>query len=326
MRTFLNLAKITAIGILFLSISACSDDDDAMVTPEPEVAVTTIADFVANNDNYTSLLAALEVTGLSATLDGSANYTVFAPDNDAFAAFLSANGFASLDEVPTSLLEQVLLYHVQPGVILSSQLSTGYIESMAPGSASDQNLSMYISTADGVTINGVSNVVTPDVEVDNGVIHAVDAVIGLPDITTFATADPTFEILVAALTRDPDFTFVETLMATSDPAPFTVFAPTNDAFVALLDELNVSSLDDISTDVLAATLSYHVVAGANVRSTDLSDGMEVSTIANQSFTVNLGDAVTITDANARTSTVIVADVQANNGVIHVLDTVILPEL
>lgn len=325
MKTFLNLAKITAIGILFLSFTACSDDDDSMATPEPEVT-TTIADFVASNENYSSLLAALEATELTATLDGSAKYTVFAPDNDAFAAFLSANGFSSLEEVPVSLLKQVLLYHVQPNVIMSSDLSTGYIPSLAVGGSSDEVLSMYINAEDGVTINGVSNVVTPDVEVDNGVIHAVDAVIGLPDITTFALADPTFEILVAALTREDDFTFVETLMATTDPAPFTVFAPTNDAFVALLEELGASSLDDISAADLAATLSYHVVAGSNVRSTDLIDGMEVSTLADQSFTVNLGDTVTITDANGRTSTVVAADVQANNGVIHVLDTVLLPEL
>lgn len=325
MKTLLNFARISALGMILICFTACSDDDDAMATPEPEVT-TTIADFVASNQNYSSLQAALEAAGLTATLDGSTNYTVFAPDNDAFAAFLSVNGFASLDEVPADLLKQVLLYHVQPGVIMSSDLSTGYIKSMAVGNASTEELSMYINTADGVSINGVSNVVAPDVEVDNGVIHAVDAVIGLPDITTFALADATFEILVAALSREEDFTFVQTLMATSDPAPFTVFAPTNDAFVALLDELEVSSLDEIDADVLAGTLSYHVVAGNNVRSTDLSDGMEVTALNGQTFTVNLGDAVTITDINARTSTVVAADVQANNGVIHVLDTVLLPEL
>lgn len=327
MKTFLNLAKFTAIGILFLSFTACSDDDDAMVTPEePEVTVTTIADFVAGNENYSSLLAALERAELTATLDGTTEYTVFAPDNDAFAAFLAANNFASLEEVPVAVLREVLMNHVQPGVILSSQLETGYIQSQAVGSASEENLSMYINTTDGVTINGVSNVVSADNEVDNGVIHAVDAVIGLPDITTFATADPTFEILVQALTREEDYTFVETLTGSSDLSPFTVFAPTNNSFISLLDELNAESLNDISADVLATTLSYHVVSNANVRSTDLSDGMEVSTLASQSFTVNLGDDVTITDANGRVATVIAANVQANNGVIHVLDTVLLPEL
>ena len=323
MNAFSKLVKFTAMGLFFISFTACSNDDDG--NRPPMVETNTIADFVASNDNYSSLAAALDVAGLTATLDGSENYTVFAPDNDAFAAFLSDNGFATLNEVPVDLLRQVLLNHVQEGEIMSGDLSTGYITSMAVGNASAENLSMYINTDNGVRINGVSQVETADIEVDNGVIHAVSSVIGLPDITTFATADPTFSTLVAALTREPDYTFVETLMMTSDPAPFTVFAPTNQAFADLLDELGANSLNDISSEVLATTLSYHVVTAANVRSTDLSDGMSVGTLAGQNFMVNLGDNVVITDASERTATVVAADVQANNGVIHVIDTVLLPQ-
>ncbi|GHA43637.1 beta-Ig-H3/fasciclin domain-containing protein [Salinimicrobium marinum] len=325
MKLISKLTRFTAVAFLTLGLASCSDDDDAVddvVVPE----TNTIADFVASNDDYSSLEAALEVTGLTATLDGTANYTVFAPDNDAFAAFLSDNGFSDLSEVPTDVLTQVLMNHVQSGIITSGDLTTGYIESMAVGSASEENLSMYIDTSDGVMINGVSNVVTADVEVDNGIIHAVDAVIGLPDITTFAMADPTFDTLVAALTREDSYTFVETLMMTSDPAPFTVFAPTNDAFGALLEELEAESLNDISGDVLASVLSYHVVAGANVRSGDLSDGMVVTMLNEDSITVNVGDTVTLTDSSGRTSTVVATDVQANNGVIHVLDMVLLPAM
>lgn len=325
MNLISKLTRFTAVAFLTLGLASCSDDDDAVddvVVPE----TNTIADFVASNDDYSSLEAALEVTGLTATLDGTANYTVFAPDNDAFAAFLSDNGFSDLNDVPTDLLTQVLMNHVQSGMITSGDLTTGYIESMAVGNASEENLSMYIDTSDGVMINGVSNVVTADVEVDNGIIHAVDAVIGLPDITTFAMADPTFEILVAALTREDSYTFVETLMMTEDPAPFTVFAPTNDAFGALLEELEAESLNDILGDVLASVLSYHVVARANVRSGDLSDGMEVTMLNEDSITVNVGDTVTLTDSSGRTSTVVATDVQANNGVIHVLDMVLLPAM
>lgn len=325
MKTYSKLAKMAVVGLLFFGLTACSDDDDVAAMPQP-VETNTIADFVASNENYSSLAAALEVAGLTATLDGSTNYTVFAPDNDAFAAFLTTYGFAGLNEVPVALLTQILMNHVQAGEITSGDLTTGYIESMAVGPASEENLSMYINTSDGVRINGVASVETADIEVDNGIIHAVDAVIGLPDIVTFATADPTFEILVTALSREEDFTFVPTLMMTEDPAPFTVFAPTNEAFIALLGELGADSLEDIFSEVLAAALSYHVVTGANVRSGDLSDGMEVGTLQGQDFTVNLGDAVTITDARDRTSTVVVADVQAANGVIHVLDTVLLPQL
>jgi uncharacterized surface protein with fasciclin (FAS1) repeats len=325
MNLISKLTRFTAVAFLTLGLASCSDDDDAVddvVVPE----TNTIADFVASNDDYSSLEAALEVTGLTATLDGTANYTVFAPDNDAFAAFLSENGFSDLNDVPTDLLTQVLMNHVQSGMITSGDLTTGYIESMAVGNASEENLSMYIDTSDGVMINGVSNVVTADVEVDNGIIHAVDAVIGLPDITTFAMADPTFDTLVAALTREDSYTFVETLMMTEDPAPFTVFAPTNDAFGALLEELEAESLNDISGDVLASVLSYHVVARANVRSGDLSDGMEVTMLNEDSITVNVGDTVTLTDSSGRTSTVVATDVQANNGVIHVLDMVLLPAM
>ncbi|WP_372919759.1 fasciclin domain-containing protein [Salegentibacter sp.] len=316
-----TISKFALLAILATGFVACSDDDEAgdIIVPS-----NSIVDFVADNDDYSSLAAALEVAGLTASLDGNANYTVFAPNNAAFNAFLSANGFDSLDDVPEDLLREVLLNHLQSGEIMASDLSTGYISSMATGMASEDPLSLYINTEDGVMINGMAEVTNADIEVDNGVIHAVDAVIGLPSIVDFATADPTFEILVQALTREDEFTFVETLQMTEDPAPFTVFAPTNDAFVALLEELELSGLGDIPTETLSAVLRYHVVAGANVRSGDLSDDMMVETLHGDSFTVNLGDAVTITDARDRTATVIAADVQANNGVIHVLDTVILP--
>ncbi len=97
-------------------------------------------------------------------------------------------------------------------------------------------------------------------------------------------------------------------------------------FVSLLDYLEMDALGDIPEDVLASTLSYHVVTAANVRSTALTDDMEVSTLANQSFTIDLENGAVITDANGRTSEIIVVDVQANNGVVHVIDTVLLPAM
>ncbi|WP_339648475.1 fasciclin domain-containing protein [uncultured Salegentibacter sp.] len=318
----IKFTKLALLAFLAFGLFSCSDDDDGGDVIMP---TNTIADFVAENDDYSSLQAALEVTGLDATLDGSANYTVFAPNNAAFNSFLSANGFSSLDEVPTDVLTEILLNHVQEGEITSGALSTGYIESMATGMASDSPLSLYINTEDGVMINGVSTVTTADVEVDNGVIHAVNAVIGLPDVTTFATADPNFDILVQALTADESFTFVETLMMTDAPAPFTVFAPTNAAFANVLADLELAGLGDIPADLLSSILTYHVVASSNVRAGDLSDGMMVETLETGSFTINLGDNVTITDENGRTATIIATNIQANNGVIHALDTVLLPE-
>jgi transforming growth factor-beta-induced protein len=318
-----KLSKIAVVAFLATGFLACSDDDEAgdIIVPS-----NSIADFVANNDSYSSLAAALDAAGLTATLDGNTNYTVFAPNNAAFNTFLSANGFASLDDVPVPVLREILLNHVLEGRVMSSSLSNMYVNTMATGMASDENLSMYINVDDGVMINGMAEVTNADIDADNGVIHAVDAVIGLPTIVDFAVANPNFEILVQALTREEEYTFVETLSMTEAPAPFTVFAPTNDAFVALLDELGANSLDDINSETLATVLTYHVVANANVRSSDLSDAMMVETLQGESFTVNLGDPVTLTDANGRTAAIVAVDVQATNGVIHALDTVILPEM
>ena len=143
---------------------------------------------------------------------------------------------------------------------------------------------------------------------------------------TFATADPNFSSLVAALTRESSFSYVATLSTANgtDPAPFTVFAPTNDAFTALIAELDaVEALGDIPTATLEAALNTHVVAGANVREADLTDG-PVTTLGGE-VTIDASTAV-ITDANGRESTIVVTNVQASNGVIHAIDTVLLPEL
>ncbi len=319
-----NLKKVALITFLSLGAIACNNDDDAAIITEPES--NTIVDVVENNANYSSLNAALEVAGLKATLDGDTEYTVFAPNNAAFSQFLSDNDFANLSAVPVDVLTQVLLNHVLVGENSAAELTTGYVETASTSSPDDNNLSMYIEVGDNVVINGISTVTQADIEADNGVVHGVNSVIGLPDITTFALADPTFEILVAALTRDDSFEFVPTLQTQDAPAPFTVFAPTNEAFEAFLDEFDFMSLEDVPGDALAAALSYHVVTGANVRSEDITNGMVVTTFEGGEFTINTAGGVTITDENERISNVVASNVQATNGVIHVIDTVLFPNL
>jgi uncharacterized surface protein with fasciclin (FAS1) repeats len=203
-------------------------------------------------------------------------------------------------------------------------LSTGYIETLAEESTTGNNLNMYVNTMTGVLLNGESTVTTPDVTVDNGVIHAVNTVIALPTVVTFATADSTFGILVAALTRETTFSYVATLSSTGTPAPFTVFAPTDDAFVDLLAELALPTLGDVPTATLEATLNTHVIAGANVLASTLTDGMTVNTLGDD-FTINTVGGATFTDLNNRMGDIIVTDVQAANGVIHVVNKVILPQ-
>lgn len=312
-----NLLKIACLAFV-IGFVACNDDDPVVVE------TNTIVD-VAIDNNLTSLVAAVRRANLDVTLAGPGPYTVLAPSDAAFSAFLQANNFNSLTDVPVDLLRNILLNHVISGELMSTDLTTGYANTNATSDASGTNMSIYINTENGVSFNGISNVGIANVEADNGVVHVVDAVIGLPSVVTFATADPNFSILVEALTRENDFTYVETLSTPNGtaPAPFTVFAPINDAFVDLLAELQLNALSDVPKATLTSTLNTHVVAGANVLESNLSDNMPVSTLGG-GLTVNLtSNGATLTDSNNRVSSIIATDVQANNGVIHAINKVVL---
>lgn len=321
---FIKKAAVSLLAVVFLV--SCSIDDDNTVVFTPE----TISEIAIASPGLSTLVRALQRANLVATLDGSGSFTVFAPTNAAFDAFLAANNFSSIEEVPVDLLTKVLLNHVIDGELKSTDLSTTYVNTLATYADTDLNLSMFVDTSSGVKLNGVSNVdlTAADIDATNGVIHVVDAVIGLPTVVDFALADPNFSILVQALTRsDLTTDYVGTLSTPNgtSPAPFTVFAPTDDAFVDLLAELNVASLAAIDEPTLNATLSYHAVGGANVRSGDLMDNMTVTTLGGD-ITANITGGATLTDANNRVSNIIAVDVQASNGVIHAINKVILPPL
>ena len=214
-----------------------------------------------------------------------------------------------------------MLNHVVSGALQSSSLTTGYVKTLAKGNASSTNtLSMFVNTSSGVRLNGVASVTTPNISATNGVIHIVDAVIGLPTVVTHATANPNFSSLISALTSSGQPDFVSILSGTG---PFTVFAPTNTAFTNLNTELAPGGIAGVSSANLTKVLQYHVVSPANVLSSTLTNNLSVSTILGQNFTVNLTPA-RITDVNARVSNITAVDVQCSNGVIHVLDKVLLP--
>ncbi len=308
-------------------VTSCSDDDSNNTNQDGN----SIADIASANQNLSILVQALDRANLVATLDGQGSYTVFAPTNQAFEAFLDAKGFASVEDVPVPTLKEILLNHVVSGAATSSSLETGYVKTMAKGSASSTNtLSMFINTANGVVLNGgASNggatVTTADIMASNGVVHVVNNVIDLPTVTSHAIANPDFSILVQALTRDdqPDFAGI---LSGTQSAPFTVFAPNNAAFASLLTELSLPGLASIPQATLENTLKYHVVAGQNVLSTSLMDNMEVATFQGGEFTINLEGGASIADANGRVSTITATDVQASNGVVHMVNKVLLPPM
>lgn len=321
---FLPLLILTLV--VFVSFS-CSEDDDPILIDPQELNIVETAQ--ATGD-LSSLVAAVVEANLVTTLSGDGPFTVLAPTNAAFATFLNDNGWATVQDIPDAALEQVLLNHVISGEVMSADLVSegmGYASTNADGTGMNK-MSIFYDASSGVKFNNVATVTIADIMASNGVVHIVDQVIGLPTVVDFALADPTFATLVTALTRaDLTFDYVSTL-STPDgtaPAPFTVFAPTNDAFTDLLTELNVSGLGDIPEPTLKATLDHHAVAGLNVRSGDLTDNFTVPTLGGN-ITANVTGGATLTDANNRVSNIIAVDVQASNGVIHVIDKVVLPPL
>jgi transforming growth factor-beta-induced protein len=265
---------------------------DAAAVPEKK----TIVDIAAGDSRFTSLVAAVKKAGLVDALSGAGPLTVFAPTDQAFAAALSALG-KTLDQLSADELKPILTYHVIGAAVKSTELKPGPVKMLS-------GLSAFVSTAGGAKINGAT-VVSADIAASNGIIHVIDKVILPPNLVEAATLAGDFSTLLGAATAAG---LAETLSKAD--ANLTVFAPNNAAFAKL------SSVP--SGDALKNVLLYHVVSG-KVLSTDLKAGPVPTLLTGKSVTVDLSSGVRINTAN-----VIAADVVTTNGVIHVIDTVLIP--
>ena len=273
----------------------------------------------ANSDpRFSILVEAVTAADLAPTLSGPGTYTVFAPTNDAFAALLGELNLSKAQLLADKpLLTAVLKYHVLSGNVPKASVPAGKaITPLAGGIFKIDATTNGLVATDGR--NRSSRLVETDVMASNGVIHAIDRVLLPANKTVVETAQslPDFSILVEAV-------IAANLTGTLNGAgPFTVFAPTNAAFAALLAELQVTK-DQLLADsaLLTKVLTYHVVPG-RVLKADVPVGAQIPTVEGGTFSVNANLA--ITDARARMSNIVATDVMASNGVIHVLDRVILP--
>lgn len=264
--------------------------------------------------NFTILRRALEISGLSTTVSTS-RLTLFAPTDDAFRSLFATLRINGIDDLPSAQLRTILLYHVIDRPVLSTQLRAGFVPTL-------NGAAVEVKLNNGVMIND-ARVSRANVRASNGVVHIIDKVLLPPtmNIVEVALSNPEFSILVQAVVK------ADLAQTLATGGPFTVFAPTNEAFVALLAELGASSLDDIPVDVLKRVLLYHVVSG-RVYSSDLPAGpFTVPTLNGGTFEIN-ASTLQLKDFNNRISKLkpTMLNIQATNGVIHVIDRVILPEL
>jgi uncharacterized surface protein with fasciclin (FAS1) repeats len=317
----LSKLKIIIAFIALTSVTiSCNKEDVPGIVVDP-----TVTGVAKTNPNLSILVQALVKTELASTLQGAGPFTVFAPTNDAFTAFLRSKLYTSINDVPTAVLKQILLNHVVSGTNKSTSLTTGYISTLAkPSPTATNSISMFVNkTATAVRLNGIANVTTADIMASNGVIHVVNNVIDLPTIVTHATANPNFTSLVTALTGAGQPDFVTILSGTG---PFTVMAPTNTAFSELNTELAPGGTAGVSAENMTKVLNYHVANG-NVLAASLTNGQMISTLKiPEKYTIQIaaGSAPTILDVKNRVARITATDVQCSNGVIHVLSKVLLP--
>ena len=324
MKKYLKMYPIIFLAMLGLILS-CSDDDNGGGN-----SGSTIVEIAQANPNLSTLVRALEITDLISTLNGSGPFTVLAPTNAAFDVFLTTANFPSIEDVPVPVLRQVLLNHVM-GLTLDAAalriLGRNYATTLADGPGGDSNLSLYFdATNASIEFNGNASVLEEDIDASNGVIHTVGRVVDLPTIVTFVTTDINFDQLEQALTTaTPGTDFAAVLSGTG---PFTVFAPADTAFDDLLaTNPDWATVDDIDEDLLTAVLNHHVVNGNN-RSESITDGSTLITLEGDSISFSTGSGqTTITDGSENTDIVLaVTDLQAANGVVHLITKVMIPDL
>merc|ERR1712166_1064187 len=289
------LASMKFFGLLSAVIVTCAYGEDNSYSRRRTAPVVSksIAQTAIDTPELSSLVGALQQANLVDALSGAGSYTVFAPTNDAFAAIQE-----TVAGLTTQQLTEVLQYHVIQNVVAkSTDLSNG--EVLNPLFL---HHSLSVDLSNGVQIRGETNTVTvttADVLCSNGVVHIVNAVLipnSLRTIVDLAVGTPELSSLVGALQT------ANLVNALSGPGPFTVFAPTNDAFAAIS-----SVVDGLTVDQLTKVLENHVISGVSAKAADLSNGQVLSSLFHES-----------------TVSVTVRDQVCNNGVVHIVNAVLLP--
>ena len=309
---------LTVLGMV-TSLAACGGDDDAPPPPGNIVQV-------AQANGFTALVAAATKAGLASALtDATASLTVFAPTDAAFGTLATQLGFSSatamVDALPANALANILTYHVLPSKKTAANLIAGGATQATLYTYNSAPATLALSTTGGVSITDAAlttaKVTTADVAASNGVIHIVDKVLvppGVLNIVQMAQVNPAFTTLVGAVVSA---NLAGTL---SGAGPFTVFAPTNDAFAAI-----ASTVASLTTAQLTTVLTYHVLP-IQVLAADIPFGTPVATVQGQTITINAGTPPTITDSTETPAPIVATDVRASNGVIHVISKVLIPAL
>jgi uncharacterized surface protein with fasciclin (FAS1) repeats len=321
MNQFLKFLSLTLlVGFLFTS---CTKDDDTTTTPTPN---TDIARYFKENSKFSLLDSALTKANLYGALNG-AEFTILAPNNGAFTNFLKGKSIAATS---TTALDSILRYHVLSGKVLSTALSPrAYVSTISPSRfGANANLSLFVKKdASGVRFNNQASVVTADLAATNDIVHEIGAVLDRPTLATFVAADDSLTVLLA---NAGSISFPNVVGVLQNPVgSVTLFAPNNNSWPVLYNQLNVTGWNAIPPASRTAAILTHAVAGNN-RSSSLSANQNIPTFQNGNSlnVVTITPTVIIRASEAsgiqNRATVVTADVQGVNGVMHIINRVFRP--
>lgn len=283
--------------------------------------VPTLMQEIRINSSFSMLEEALDITGLNELLeDRSANLTIMAPPNFAFINFLDGE---DIDDMPVDLLTSLLKNHVLTGTIYETDFIGGYMETSATYHNTGIPLNLFVNMENGLQFNGNNTILQADIEKVNGIIHVMNNVLAIPSVLTFVSADPDLDLFQSGLTTRSDVPDYNTILRNpvgSGIAPFTLFAPTDEAFIDLFSELNIFGLGNLDGPTLTSVLNNHIVSESTIRSNELISGLLMT--LGEELNVN-ATAGTLTDPNGRTANITQVDIQAGNGVVHKIDKVLL---
>jgi uncharacterized surface protein with fasciclin (FAS1) repeats len=306
-----SLHLFLLIALSFVGFTSCTDTEDTPIVKK------TIVDVVVDGADFTLLEAAVLHAGVADALK-SPDITVFAPTDAAF----KAAGFATADAIKAAdktAIANILTYHVVPSLVPASAIATKDNE---PVTMLSTGKTYVTKNAAGVSVNG-AKVTSADVKAENGaIIHVIDAVLvnETKNIVALAQSNPNLSYLVAAVLRANEGS-TKVVDILSGAGPFTVFAPTNDAFKAA-GFTTVDAIKAADPNVLASILTYHVI-GARVYSTNLVTG-NVASANGANIAINAQNGTIKGIKNVNPSKIIGVNIPASNGVVHLIDSVILP--
>ena len=315
-RLFLKFAAIASLaGIL----AACGGSDDPAPIPNTS---KTLVEIAQGDPKFSILVEAVVKADLATTLSGAGPFTVFAPTNDAFVAALAELKLTKDQLLESPDLAKILKYHVLPSKVLKVGIPFGAAVPTVQGDT------LTIDTTATITdqYGRKSKIIATDIEGKNGVIHAIDKVILPKNIAAVATKN----IVEIAVGAAPEFTTLVSFLSAAKltttlagPGPFTVFAPTNAAFA----KLSTATVAALTADpaLLAKVLTYHVVSGKVLKSDVVPlIGKPIVTVAGATATFVVDATLNITDQKGGKSKITATDIFATNGVIHTIDTVLIP--